>query len=53
MQNAGSGHVFEVGCNLLSESLQVAQDCGRSLENTGVQCTESLENKVHGHCAQV
>ncbi|XP_027082997.1 uncharacterized protein [Coffea arabica] len=52
-ENAGSGHVFEVGCNLLSESLQVAQDCGRSLENTGVQCTESLENKVHGHCAQI
>ncbi|XP_027079861.1 uncharacterized protein [Coffea arabica] len=52
-ENAGSGHVIEVGCNLLSESLQVAQDCGRSLENAGVQCTESLENKVHRHCAQM
>lgn len=46
MQNAGSGHVFEMGCTSLSESLQIAEHSGSSLENA-VPCGEAFEKKMH------
>ncbi|KAL3500356.1 hypothetical protein ACH5RR_039449 [Cinchona calisaya] len=51
-ENAGSGHVFEVGSASLSESMRVAQGCGSSPENE-VTCSEALENKMNDYSPKV
>lgn len=53
MQNAGSGHMFEMGSTSLLESLQIAEEFGSCHENVGGPSAEAVENKMHDHSLKV